>query len=79
MRRSVAYSSTGARVLRSGLFVLALAGGGGGLQGSAGPGWGLRGRIWIHGWCRRIVRAMGFRVQCGGERCRWVERWCRIT
>jgi 1-acyl-sn-glycerol-3-phosphate acyltransferase len=34
------------------------------------PKWGTEGAVWIHGWCRRIVRVLGFRCEVEG----WVRR-----
>src|SRR5271154_24209 len=31
------------------------------------PRVGVEGAVWIHGWCRRIVRALGFRCRVEGE------------
>ena len=31
------------------------------------PKWGAEGAVWIHGWCRRIVRVLGFRCEVGGR------------
>jgi 1-acyl-sn-glycerol-3-phosphate acyltransferase len=31
------------------------------------PKWGVGGAVWIHGWCRRIVRVMGFRCEVAGR------------
>jgi 1-acyl-sn-glycerol-3-phosphate acyltransferase len=30
------------------------------------PSWGAGGAVWIHGWCRRIVRVLGFRCEVEG-------------
>ena len=30
------------------------------------PRWGAEGAVWIHGWCRRIVRVLGFRCEVEG-------------
>ncbi len=31
------------------------------------PKWGAEGAVWIHGWCRRIVRVLGFRCEVEGR------------
>ena len=31
------------------------------------PKWGAEGAVWIHGWCGRIVRALGFRCEVEGR------------
>jgi 1-acyl-sn-glycerol-3-phosphate acyltransferase len=31
------------------------------------PKWGAEGAVWIHGWCRRIVAALGFRCEVEGR------------
>jgi 1-acyl-sn-glycerol-3-phosphate acyltransferase len=31
------------------------------------PKWGAEGAVWIHGWCRRIVRVLGFRCEAEGR------------
>jgi 1-acyl-sn-glycerol-3-phosphate acyltransferase len=31
------------------------------------PKWGGEGAVWIHGWCRRIVRVLGFRCEVEGR------------
>ena len=31
------------------------------------PKWGAEGAVWIHGWCRRIVRGLGFRCEVEGR------------
>ena len=31
------------------------------------PTWGAEGAVWIHGWCRRIVRVLGFRCEVEGR------------
>jgi lyso-ornithine lipid O-acyltransferase len=31
------------------------------------PKWGAEGAVWIHGWCRRIVRGLGFRCVVEGR------------
>ena len=31
------------------------------------PKWGAEGAVWIHGWCRGIVRVMGFRCEVEGR------------
>lgn len=31
------------------------------------PKWGAEGAVWIHGWCRRIVRGLGFRREVEGR------------
>jgi 1-acyl-sn-glycerol-3-phosphate acyltransferase len=31
------------------------------------PKWGAEGAVWIHGWCRRIVKMLGFRCEVEGR------------
>jgi 1-acyl-sn-glycerol-3-phosphate acyltransferase len=31
------------------------------------PKWGAEGAVWIHGWCRRIVRVLGFQCEVEGR------------
>jgi 1-acyl-sn-glycerol-3-phosphate acyltransferase len=31
------------------------------------PKWGAQGAVWIHGWCGRIVRVLGFRCEVEGR------------
>ncbi len=31
------------------------------------PKWGAEGAVWIHGWCGRIVRVLGFRCEVEGQ------------
>ena len=31
------------------------------------PKWGAEGAVWIHRWCRRIVRVLGLRCEVGGR------------